>query len=205
MVFWIAILAGALFVWLAVRMGFYETWALLFNVLISIYVAIFLAPRLAPVLPASPHRMALTLIVLAGGCFILLHGVCYVFLTGQFSVQFPRFFELVLGGALGFVTGFLIISFLALAITTSPVAQRGALGRLGFDRQTQRLNLAGLAWSCQPIHVLAGREDGAQAAIERILQAVDETIPSEPLERGGNDEPGAPQPEPSSMMQEVVP
>ena len=44
MVFWIAILVGVLFAWLGVRLGFYETWILCFNVIVSIYVAIFLAP-----------------------------------------------------------------------------------------------------------------------------------------------------------------
>ena len=51
MVFWIAILAGVLFTWLAVRMGFYETWVLLFNLVVAIYVSIFLAPAVARFVP----------------------------------------------------------------------------------------------------------------------------------------------------------
>ena len=53
MVFWIAILSGVLFAWLAVRLGFYATWILLFNVLLSIYVAIFLAPLVVDFAPSS--------------------------------------------------------------------------------------------------------------------------------------------------------
>src|SRR5512146_104116 len=99
MVFWIAILAGALFVWLAVRLGFYETWILFFNVLVSLYVSIFLTPLLVEVAPApgeaASYNAALCLLVLAGGCFAVLQGLSYVFLTGQFHIPFPRVFDIV--------------------------------------------------------------------------------------------------------------
>ena len=102
MIFWIAILAGVLFVWLAIRMGFYETWALFFNTVVSIYVSVFLTPMLIEFVPApsgaASYHVALCLIVLAGGVFALLQGLSYVFLTGQFHIPFPRVFDIVLSG-----------------------------------------------------------------------------------------------------------
>jgi hypothetical protein len=47
MVFWAGILVGGLFIWFAVKIGFYEMWATLFNIVISIYIAIFLSPKYA--------------------------------------------------------------------------------------------------------------------------------------------------------------
>jgi apolipoprotein N-acyltransferase len=178
MVFWIAILAGGLFAWLAVRIGFYTTWVLLFNVLISIYVAIFLAPAVTGFAPASgraaSYGTALSMIVLAGGCFAILHGLSYVFLTGQFNIPFPRIFDILLSGLLGFMAGFLILSFAAVVLTTTPLAQQKIVSSIGFNRQSQRANILCLAGCCDLIHAVAGSDGGkgaTEAAIDRLMDA----------------------------------
>ncbi len=177
MIFWIAILAGALFVWLAVRLGFYETWVLFFNIIVSIYVSIFLTPILADLTPtpggASPYHTALCLIVLAGGCFAFLQGSSFVFLTGQFHIPFPRVFDVLFSGMLGFVAGFLVLSFLALALTTTPLADHKITGVLGLGRQSQSANLACLTRGCDLIHFFAGGDESdgtTQAALQRLVQ-----------------------------------
>jgi len=177
MVFWIAILTGVLFVWLAVRLGFYATWVLLFNILISIYVAIFLAPLVVDIAPvgggAASYGMALSMIVLAGGCFAILHGLSYVFLTGQFNIPFPRIFDILLSGVLGFVAGFLILSFAAIILTTTPLAQQKIVSSIGFNEPSQRANISCVAWCCDLIHAVAGFEGGKETtgtAIHRLLE-----------------------------------
>ncbi|MCL5279996.1 MAG: CvpA family protein [Planctomycetes bacterium] len=176
MMFWIAILGGVLFVWLAVRLGFYETWTLLFNIVVSIYVSVFLTPILAEFAPASggasSYHTALCLIVLAGGCFALLQGLSFVFLTGQFHIPFPRIFDVVFSGVLGFVAGFLVLSFAALALTTTPWAGHKIVGVLGLSQQSRPANLVCIARSCDLIHFFAGSDtssDTPQAALERLL------------------------------------
>ncbi|HNS22896.1 MAG TPA: CvpA family protein [Sedimentisphaerales bacterium] len=178
MLFWIAILTGALFIWLAVRMGFYEMWALLFNLIVSIYVSIFLAPLMAESVPMPGKAswcMALSMIVLAGGCFALLHGLSWVFLTGQFKVQFPNLFDVVLSGALGFVAGFLILSFAALTLSTTPVVQRKIVSTLGLGREAQQANIAGVAYCCDFIHGLVGFGDThtTRTAVTRLFETTD--------------------------------
>jgi hypothetical protein len=174
MVFWIAILTGVLFVWLAVRLGFYETWALLFNILVAVYVAIFLAPIVAEAVP-MPGRASwctgLSMLVLGGGCFALLHGLSWVLLTGQFRVRFPSLFDVVLSGGLGFVAGFLVLSFAALTLSTTPLARNKIVRTLGVDRQGQRVNIAGIAYCCDLIHRVAGFADDSttRSAITRLL------------------------------------
>ena len=44
MVFWIAVLIGLLLLYLATRIGFFETVVLAFNILTSVYVGIYSAP-----------------------------------------------------------------------------------------------------------------------------------------------------------------
>jgi hypothetical protein len=177
MAFWIAILAGTLFVWLAVRIGFYETWTLLFNVVVSIYVSVFLTPILAEFAPASgetsSYHTALCLIVLAGGCFALLQGLSFVFLTGQFHIPFPRVFDVVFSGLLGFVAGFLVLSFAALVLTTTPLAGHKIVGVLGLSRQSRPANLVCVTRACDLIHFFAAADDSGdtpEAALQKLLQ-----------------------------------
>ena len=177
MVFWIAILVGVLFAWLGVRRGFYETLILLFNIVISIYVAVFLAPaavRLTPAIEgAASFKTALSLLALGGGCFALLHGVSFVFLTGQFHIRFARFLDIVIAGLLGFAGGFLALSFVALMVTATPLSDHWLLSRAGFNRQDEQPNLACMAWFCDRIHSVAGldaSENATQKAITRLLE-----------------------------------
>jgi hypothetical protein len=177
MMFWIAILAGTLFVWLAVRLGFYETWVLLFNIVVSIYVSVFVTPLLAEFAPtaggASPYHTALCLVVLAGGCFALLQGLSFVFLTGQFHIPFPRVFDVVCSGVLGFAAGFLVLSFAALVLTTTPLARHKIVGVLGLGQPAQSPNLVCIARGCDLIHLFAGSDDSGdtpEAALQRLLQ-----------------------------------
>ncbi len=189
MLFWIAILTGALFVWLAVRMGFYEMWALLFNLIVSIYVSIFLAPLVAESVPmpgSASWCLALSMLVLAGGCFALLHGLSWVFLTGQFKIRFPNLFDVVFSGALGFVAGFLILSFAALIVSTTPLVQSKIVSTLGMSRKDQQANVAGIAYCCDLIHRVVGFGDDSatQAAITKLFNTGDRLTASDktPLE-----------------------
>lgn len=191
MVFWIAILVGGLFVWLAVRMGFYETWILCFNIIMSMYLGIFLAPTVVEFAPGtgglSAYGTALSMAVLAGGCFAILQGLSFVFLTGQFSIPFPRVFDIVLSGLLGFLSGFLILSFLALVLTTTPLAKHEMVSGVGLNKQSQRATLSTVAWCCDLIHSVAAPEAGDQttkAAVDQLLEP--HRIPGEV---DGSDEP----------------
>ncbi|MCX5645764.1 MAG: CvpA family protein [Phycisphaerae bacterium] len=177
MMFWIAILVGALFVWLAVRVGFYETWVLFFNIVVSIYVSVFLSPILAELARApggaASYHVALCLTVLAGGCFALLQGLSFVFLTGQYHIPFPRVFDVLLSGVLGFAAGFLTLSFVALVLTVTPLAENRIAGVFGLAQQSEQANLVCLTRCCDLIHSFA-RFDHAgnttQAAVQRLLE-----------------------------------
>jgi len=208
MVFWIAILIGALFVWLSVRRGFYETWVLLFNVLVSIYLSVFLAPAMARFVPmpgGAAWCTALSMLVLAGGTFALLHGLSWVFLTGQFSVRFPRLFDIVFSGILGFAVGFLILSFAALTLSTTPLAKYKIVATLGLGRNAQKANIVGLTRSLDLIHAVAGFADGGttQAAVDRLLQTSDDLAKSDKAQPVPNDPNAAPSPKPQNQPRET--
>lgn len=202
MVFWAAILVGALFVWLAICLGFFQTWSLLFSIVISIYLAIFLAPSVAAFAPTtgtiSAYCTALSMTVLAAGCFAILYGSSYVFLTAQYKISFPGIFDILLAGALGFLTGFLILSFVALIATATPLAENNLVKSMGLNPESEQANIACIAWCCDLVHSVAGpetHESATKAAIERLLNA--------PSSSDLDHEPGQDEPNEPSVSQEL--
>ncbi len=200
MIFWMGILAGGLFVWLAVRMGFFETWALLFNIVISIYLSIFLGPAILDFIPDAgdtSYCNALILAVTAVAAFLVLHGLTYVFYTSQFKVTFPRVFDVVFAGALGFLTGFLILSFAALVITATPVSNNQFLSKVGFNRNSQRANISYVCWWCDMVNSVV-KLPGSEITSNQIVSQLLSSQPSNTSpESDGQDDAGPPGPAPS--------
>jgi hypothetical protein len=141
MVLLAGILAGGLCIWYAIRIGFYETWAMLFNIVISIYVALFLAQPIVNILPEETNNIpcceALTLIVLAIGAFLILQGITYILFTSQFMVTFPKIFDILFAGLLGFFGGFLLLSFAAIIIALTPFGEY-----VGITKETAKENMS---------------------------------------------------------------
>jgi len=188
MIFWAGILAGGLFTWLAIRIGFFETLAMMFNIVISIYVAIFLTPVLVDYIPAASETSycnALALVVIAAVTFLILYGITYVFLTGQFKVPFPKIFDILFSGALGFLAGFLVLSFAALIITVTPISQNRFLSRIGFSRYSQKANISYICWWCDLVNSRVSSPDTkitCEQAIDKLLNSM------QPKRRDNTDE-----------------
>ncbi len=175
MVFWLGILTGGLFTWFAIKIGFYEMWALLFNIVISIYTAIFLSPVILNIVPEAgdiPCSNALALAVLGGGTFFILYGITYVFLTGQFKVSFPKLFDILFTGILGFLAGFLVLSFAALVITLTPISQNRFVKQVGFNRHSQQANISYICLWCDLVNSIVSSPDTkitSKQAVEHLL------------------------------------
>jgi hypothetical protein len=193
MVFWMGILAGGLFTWLAIKIGFYEIWVMLFNIVISIYAAIFLRPVITDIVPSacdSPYGNALVLAVTATGTFLILFGISFVFLTGEYKVSFPKVFDILFAGFLGFLCGFLILSFAALIITVTPVSQNRLIRETGLNRQSQQANISYICWWCDLVNSIVSSPEKritSRQAIDRLFESAqqqdsDKTQTTEPAE-----------------------
>jgi len=183
MVFWASILAGGFFAWLAVRIGFYESLALLFNIVVSIYIAVFLTPVIIETFPSAgdvPYCYALALAFTAVGAFLVLFGITYIFLTGQFKVSFPKIFEILFAALLGFFTGFLVLSFLALIITATPVSQYRLVQKIGLNRKSEQSNIAYICWWCDLVHSVASSPDSitSEHTINQLLDSAQSIEPN---------------------------
>jgi hypothetical protein len=184
MVFWIGILVGGLFVWLAVKMGFYETWVLLFNIVIAVYLGVFLGPVIAHIFPIvrnSPYNDVLCMIIPAAGAFLILHGISFTLFTGQFSVPFTKTFDTCAAGLLGFLTGFLVWAFLSLLICTTPISQHSFVSELDFAGSFKQTGAPYVGWWCDRINWMVTSQDSGvtskQVISELIKNAESKTQP----------------------------
>jgi len=138
MIFYMGVLFAALLAWVGFKAGFYQIWTTLFNVLIAIYLAIHFSPLITEIIPAAGSTeigKTLCMLITSGAIFLILHGFAYVFLLSQFSVTFPKILDTLGAAFLGFLTGFLIWSFVCLVICTGPIGKNAVVRAIGFDRQ----------------------------------------------------------------------
>jgi signal transduction histidine kinase len=162
MIFWACVLIGGFFTWLAIRIGFFESLALLFNIVISVYVAIFLTPVIIEKFSAAGEMSCgnvLALVSVAIGTFLILYGITYIFLTSQFKVTFSKVFEIIFAGLIGFFTGFLVSSFAAFIIAASPLAQNSLVSKIGFNKDSLRDNISYICWFSDSVNRIVSLPD----------------------------------------------
>lgn len=170
MVFWIGILVGGAFAWLAIKLRFYQTWALAFNIIISIYLGLYLRPVIVniPAVGDTPYSNALTLATVALACFLILHGISYTFLTGQFNISFPKVFDVLGAGVLGFLAGFLVWTFLSLLIYITPASQNTFVKGAGFNNDYRKTAVSYISRFCNLVNVVVSSPD-EESSTEQII------------------------------------
>lgn len=170
MVFWAGILVGGLFAYFALKKGFYEMWALGFNIIISIYLAVFLGPVVSNIIPAGTavYSKALTVLATAVACFLILHGISYTLITGQFSISFPKIVDVVGASLFGFLIGFLVWNFISLLIMTTPITKNAFAKEIGFDNQAQRTSVSYVSWWCGKVNRIVPSEHSKQTTQQAI-------------------------------------
>ena len=198
MVFWIGILIGCLFAWLSVKMGFYETWVLLFNIVIAVFLAVFLGPVIANIVPVareSAYNNALCMIIPAVGAFLILHGISYTLFTGQYSVPFPKVIDTLIAGFFGFLTGFLVWTFLSLLICISPISQNTFVSDLNFTDGFKQTGAPYVAWWCDIVNSMVASEDSdvtSKQVINALLKNAEPKPPTGPGEGAELNQPTEP-------------
>jgi hypothetical protein len=194
MVFWMGILVSGLFACFAIKKGFYETWALGFNIIISIYVAVSLSQVVADIVPIGDVAYSKTLTVLATAvvCFLILNSISYTFITGQFRILFPKIFDVVGAGLFGFLAGFLIWSFASLLFMTTPIAENAFVKDIGFDAKVQQTNISYISWWCSTVNKIVSSQDGKQTTQQTINWLLESNKPKAKGSAAGIPEPNKP-------------
>ncbi|MHC4115469.1 MAG: CvpA family protein [Planctomycetota bacterium] len=195
MVSYIGILAGIVFAWLAVKKGFYEIWAMLFNIVVSTYLAIFLRPTIKEIVPDDNilSKDYLTMLAIWVVFFLILQGISFLFFTGRFKVPFPKLFDTLIAAVWGFLTGFLIWSFIGLLICTSELSQKSIVSELGFNYPSQQANISYICWWGDLINKIVLNKNNYQTTEEMIallIKSVEEQTSSSAVKTA---EPNAPE------------
>lgn len=176
MAFWIGILFSGAFAWLAIKLRLYQTWALAFNIIISIYLAIYLQPIIGNISAFgddTPYSNALTMIVIASVSFLILQGISYIFLTGQFNVSFPKVVDSIGAGLMGFLAGFLVWSFLSLLLYITPASQNTILKGIGFTDKFQLTSMSYISRFCNLVNAAVSSqhdESSTEQTIRKLLK-----------------------------------
>ena len=125
--FALAMAVGVVFAVIGIRQGFYRSWAILFNILISIYLAVMLTPVMYDVFAEMDNfKYSGPACVFSIGAFTFaVLQMAAIVLTGTFEVSLPRFFNTFGAGVLGFISGYLVIIFVSLVICVSPFESQG--------------------------------------------------------------------------------
>jgi uncharacterized membrane protein required for colicin V production len=148
------------------------------NIVISVYVAIFLTPVILDIIPEAgdvPCSNALALAVLGVGTFFVLYGITWVFLTGQFTVSFPKSFDVLLAGILGFLAGFLVLSFAAFVITITPISQNRFVRQVGLNRNPQQAHISYICFWCDLVNSVVSSPDTKITSKQAVEQLLSET------------------------------
>jgi len=211
MVFWAGILVAALFARMAIKMGFYETWAMLFNIAVSVYLGVSLMPILIEIVPSAgntPYGSALTIFGIAIGAFLILHGISFVFFTGQFSVSLPKVLNIIGAGLLGFVAGFLVWGFVSFLVSTTPIFESAYMKQLDLGSQIRQTSVPVVCWWCSFVNKIVSSEangDTIKQELNGLIKTTEKNKRSVITEPNDTDETNEPDtlPEPNNEPNKV--
>lgn len=162
MLFWIGIMFGAMFAWWSIKIGFYQTWATFFNIVISIFLAFSLHSTIITNCPAAGEKWygdMLTLLVMAVGSFIVLQGFSVLFITGNFNVSIPKMIDFCCSAFLGFICGLLVWNCALFAVSITPLTKMDFVKNIGFDQKTQENNLSYMSSCCSVVNEFVSTDD----------------------------------------------
>lgn len=184
MFFWITVVAGILTGLLGLRLRWFESMALLFNLLIGIYLGLYATPYLSALVPMAleiPYGMPLTALGVTLVSFGILQTITYLLITGQFSVYFPKLLDYLGGGICGFMAGFLVLSF---AVTLMKVQSQTNTEHLLPKEVSVQANV--LEWWTGKIHCFAGKKGTSMTDalndLNELVQSSSTPAPSDPNE-----------------------
>lgn len=153
--FWLAVLVGILVAVVAIKNGFYSMWAILFNILISIYLGVMLCPTIIGLIPDigdSRYHHAGCIAGVAVVVFAIFQTITVNFLMGTETgkgtdkISFPKVFNTVGAGVIGFLTGYIVCGFVVFVFVVTPLSQepmvKGIFEQSGFAAQSVE-NLCG--------------------------------------------------------------
>jgi hypothetical protein len=181
MIFWLGIILALAAAFLASKKGLYESWSMLFNVIISVYLGLTAGPTMAKLMGAtSVNGELLTIFGTAALCFIILYGASYVIFLSQFNVTFPKIFDIAGGGLTGFLAAFLAWSFIAFLICSCPAAQNSFISKMGFNKTKLSGTISYMQNFTGIVHSMVAADQEQSSLKDKIITMIEESEKARP-------------------------
>jgi hypothetical protein len=120
------ILAGGVFTYVGIKKRFFVMWAMIINLLVSMFLSVMLMPLMAKLVPdigRNAYFLTACLLVLSALFYVLFHMIVKLYITGNNPIEFPLVFDRIGSGVLGFFFGYFACSFVLFALSVMPIAK----------------------------------------------------------------------------------
>jgi hypothetical protein len=170
---WIGIIIGIAVAYYGFKRGFFEMWGNFFNFLIALYLAIFARPLIIEFLPEANNSwfgIVLTILITGLAVFITLYGISYI-AFGQFKIELPQFFDILLSTVTGFLGGLLIWSCLIFLLSITPLSQSKFAKNIGLAKYSTENNPNYICLWGDCINFFAGSKD-TRYSTEKVMAEI---------------------------------
>ncbi len=177
MVFWIGLLVAALFALFCIRRGLYDSWSFAFNSIIAIYAAIFAEPQISQLIPMAGQTPLGDMLIVAGTAvivFFILQGISHTFVTGHFTIYFPKILDVSGAGLLGLLIGAVIWNFGVFVVCNMPVFPDDLAEQISYTDKTQQAGITVFSVPCNMVNMIVSRDSSrtTQQAAEELLKKI---------------------------------
>ena len=158
MVLLLGIVIGIVCGIVAAKKGLYSSWAVFVNITVAVYLAVFLTPTVFAAigsLAELAYTVAASLAAIAVITFSIFWAITVIFFTGQFTFTFPKTFNTIGGGIVGFASGLLVWGFVALVFLAVPIWQNSFLQELNLQNQLVRTVNVSVVKACNCVNFLS--------------------------------------------------
>ena len=162
MILFLTILTGSVVAVIGMKKGFLPMWAMLFNVLLSIYLSVMLTPTIIgnlDKLADNPYYCLFSMLTVAMLSFVITQMLIARSLRGIFIATLPRIFNGIGAGVLGFMVGYFVSNFILFLICITPLSNQPIVKNyIGKERLSQVVN-ATMVSVCNTVSELSCQDD----------------------------------------------
>jgi len=157
MLVWIGMIVGIGFAYYGFKRGFFDMCGNFFNLLISMYLAIFTRPLITEYFSEAGNSwfgIVLTILITGVAIFFILYGISFV-AFGQFKIELPKIIDIAGGALLGFLAGTLLWSLLIFLLSITPLSQNKFANNAGLANYSVEKKASYICWWSDGINFFA--------------------------------------------------
>lgn len=181
MIFLLTVIFGGIIAVVVRRKNFFSMWALLFNVLIAIYISVMLSPTIIGRIPeiyGDGYCYGLCLLALALPVFLISQSLASIYLTRDFNVSFPKVFNGIGSSLFGFLVGYFGLNFIIFAIGIMPLSEYPFVKQISGDVPLVQIVRGPVLTTCNTVRKLSLQWDvnGCEPVVAWLTAKEEKTL-----------------------------